>query len=272
MNVKKKPKGLVQVAKIEGLVSCNLGHRFKPCALQTKHGTQVEKGLWEGCYPRVSKAAGGLNENLYTIEDIQVRVLDQVLLIYVFPWEDSVFKIERKNEPGNFIYLVQIKFLVYFLFLISRNQKAVDLCTSGCSYGEGCHFLHYVPGYTAMSQLSNMGSNPAPPFGRNGASFSDGPVPTVKSKFCSRFNTAEGCRFGDKCHFAHSEMEVGKQVRPGYNDFQAKGPLSGFSPMVRGPGGPFKTKMCANFSKGLCTFGEKCHFAHGLNELQKPLA
>ncbi|PHU30451.1 Zinc finger CCCH domain-containing protein 14 [Capsicum chinense] len=179
---------------------------------------------------------------------------------------------ERKNEPGNFIYLVQIKFLVYFLFLISRNQKAVDLCTSGCSYGEGCHFLHYVPGYTAMSQLSNMGSNPAPPFGRNGASFSDGPAPTVKSKFCSRFNTAEGCRFGDKCHFAHSEMEVGKQVRPGYNDFQAKGPLSGFSPMVRGPGGPFKTKMCANFSKGLCTFGEKCHFAHGLNELQKPLA
>ncbi|KAM3323334.1 zinc finger CCCH domain-containing protein 14 [Capsicum chacoense] len=144
--------------------------------------------------------------------------------------------------------------------------------TSGCSYGEGCHFLHYVPGYTAMSQLSNMGSNPAPPFGRNGASFSDGPAPTVKSKFCSRFNTAEGCRFGDKCHFAHSEVEVGKQVRPGYNDFQTKGPLSGFSPMVRGPGGPFKTKMCANFSKGLCTFGEKCHFAHGLNELQKPLA
>ncbi|PHT60175.1 Zinc finger CCCH domain-containing protein 44 [Capsicum baccatum] len=146
------------------------------------------------------------------------------------------------------------------------------VCTSGCSYGEGCHFLHYVPGYTAMSQLSSMGSNPAPPFGRNDASFSDDPAPAVKSKFCSRFNTAEGCRFGDKCHFAHSEMEVGKQVRPGYNDFQAKGPLSGFSPMVRGPGGPFKTKMCANFSKGLCTFGEKCHFAHGLNELQKPLA
>lgn len=32
MNVKTKPQGLVQVAKIEGLVSCDLGHRFEPCA------------------------------------------------------------------------------------------------------------------------------------------------------------------------------------------------------------------------------------------------
>ncbi|XP_015083884.1 zinc finger CCCH domain-containing protein 31-like [Solanum pennellii] len=243
--------------------------------------------------------------------------------------------------------------------------------TSGCSFGAGCHFLHYVPGYTAMSQLSNMGSNPAPPFGRNSASFSDGPGPAVKSKFCSKFNTAEGCRFGDKCHFAHGEMDIGKQVRPAYDDFQAKGPPSGFSgylepsqpglaatnfgasatttisvdaslagniigksgvnskhicrvtgvklfirehetdtnkrnvelqgtfdqinqasamvrelisnistptgglknaaPFSRGPPGPLKTKMCANFSKGLCTFGEKCHFAHGPSELQKPL-
>ncbi|XP_070032173.1 zinc finger CCCH domain-containing protein 14-like [Nicotiana tomentosiformis] len=69
--------------------------------------------------------------------------------------------------------------------------------TSGCSFGEACHFLHYVPGYTAMSQLSNMGSNPAALVGRNGASFSDGPAPAVKSKFCNKFNTAEGCKFGD---------------------------------------------------------------------------
>lgn len=48
-----------------------------------------------------------------------------------------------------------------------------------------------------MSQLSNMGSNPAALVGRNGASFSDGPAPAVKSKFCNKFNTAEGCKFGD---------------------------------------------------------------------------
>lgn len=244
--------------------------------------------------------------------------------------------------------------------------------TSGCSYGEGCHFLHYVPGYSAMNQISNMGSNPAVPVGRNRAPFSDGPASTMKSKLCSKYNTAEGCKFGDKCHFAHSEMEIGKPVAPAYDDFQAAGPPSRFpgyhkpsqpspaatnfgasatttisidaalagtiigrngvnskqicrltgvklsikehetdsnirnielqgtfdqinqasamvqevisnvgtptggpkntGPFARGPAGPFKTKMCSNFSKGSCTFGEKCHFAHGASELQKPLA
>ncbi|XP_059302999.1 zinc finger CCCH domain-containing protein 14-like [Lycium ferocissimum] len=244
--------------------------------------------------------------------------------------------------------------------------------TSGCSYGEACHFLHHVPGYSAMSQISNMGLNPAVPTGRNTAPFSDGPASSMKSKLCNKYNSAEGCRFGDKCHFAHSEMEIGKPVVPAYDDFQAAGPHSMFSgyhkpsqfspaatnfgasatttisidaalagtiigkngvnskqicrvtgvklsikehetdsnrrnielqgtfdqinqasamvreiisnvgtstggpkntgPFTRGPPGPFKTKMCANFSRGSCTFGEKCHFAHGANELQKPLA
>ncbi|GKD82638.1 zinc finger CCCH domain-containing protein 14-like protein, partial [Tanacetum coccineum] len=28
-----------------------------------------------------------------------------------------------------------------------------------------------------------------------------------------------------------------------------------------------KTKMCENFAKGQCTFGDRCHFAHGPEEL-----
>ncbi|PKI61067.1 hypothetical protein CRG98_018512 [Punica granatum] len=31
----------------------------------------------------------------------------------------------------------------------------------------------------------------------------------------------------------------------------------------------FKTKLCDNFTKGTCTFGERCHFAHGADELHK---
>lgn len=30
-----------------------------------------------------------------------------------------------------------------------------------------------------------------------------------------------------------------------------------------------KTKLCENFGKGSCTFGERCHFAHGTAELRK---
>ena len=36
-----------------------------------------------------------------------------------------------------------------------------------------------------------------------------------------------------------------------------------------GYGSNFKTKICENFNKGTCTFGARCHFAHGAAELRK---
>ncbi|KAL9399720.1 hypothetical protein Peur_008681 [Populus x canadensis] len=35
------------------------------------------------------------------------------------------------------------------------------------------------------------------------------------------------------------------------------------------PGSNNKTKLCDNFAKGSCTFGQRCHFAHGAAELRK---
>jgi hypothetical protein len=35
------------------------------------------------------------------------------------------------------------------------------------------------------------------------------------------------------------------------------------------PGSNYKTKLCDNFAKGSCTFGQRCHFAHGAAELRK---
>lgn len=32
----------------------------------------------------------------------------------------------------------------------------------------------------------------------------------------------------------------------------------------------FKTKLCTKFKLGSCTFNERCHFAHGVEELRKP--
>lgn len=32
----------------------------------------------------------------------------------------------------------------------------------------------------------------------------------------------------------------------------------------------FKTKLCENFQKGTCTFGDRCHFAHGAEDMRDP--
>ncbi|GMJ07118.1 hypothetical protein like AT5G06770 [Hibiscus trionum] len=249
--------------------------------------------------------------------------------------------------------------------------------TSGCPFGESCHFLHFVPGgIKVVSQM--LGSNPAlPTASRNTAvpaSFPDGSTPpAVKTRLCNKFSSPEGCKYGDKCHFAHGEWELGKPTGPAYEDPRAMGYMPGrmagrmeppsqglgaaasfgasatakisidaslagaiigkngvnskhicrvtgakfsirdnesdpssknielegtfdqikqASAMVRelilnvssssgtskknhamggfGSANNFKTKLCENFSKGSCTFGDRCHFAHGAEELRRP--
>lgn len=87
--------------------------------------------------------------------------------------------------------------------------------TSGCPFGESCHFQHYVPGGLSTLGLSPVLSLSAAiaPASQKKAPF--GPVgdPSVtvngyKTKLCNRFNTPEGCRFGDRCHFAHGESDL----------------------------------------------------------------
>ncbi|RLM79246.1 zinc finger CCCH domain-containing protein 14-like [Panicum miliaceum] len=250
--------------------------------------------------------------------------------------------------------------------------------TSGCPFGEGCHFLHCFPGgYQAVSKMTNLGGPAvAPPSGR--MMMGGPPTPTVKTRLCNKYNTAEGCKWGDKCHFAHGERELGKPMLMDSSMHSPMGPrptghfapppmanpgmatpasfgasatakisvdaslaggiigrggvntkqisrvtgaklairdhesdtslknielegtfdqikhasamvrelivnISGSAPPLaknppRGPhrsggtGSNFKTKMCENFAKGSCTFGDRCHFAHVENELRKPAA
>ncbi|PKU75417.1 zinc finger CCCH domain-containing protein 14 [Dendrobium catenatum] len=261
--------------------------------------------------------------------------------------------------------------------------------TAGCPFGEGCHFLHYVPG--GYNAVANMTGNPGhAPVSRNPVGLpplSDGPpTPAAKTRLCNKFNTPEGCKFGEKCHFAHGERELGRSLHSGHEapiapsiggrlggryeppppaglgaaasfgasatakisvDASLAGAIIGkggvntkqvcrltgaklsirdhesdtnlrnielegtfdqikqATAMVRelivnisssavpvktgglgaavggggggggpghGPGSNFKTKLCDNFTKGTCTFGDRCHFAHGGSELRKAAA
>ncbi|KAL8456383.1 hypothetical protein ACS0TY_034554 [Phlomoides rotata] len=255
---------------------------------------------------------------------------------------------------------------------------------AGCPFGENCHFLHFVPGgYKVVAQMMNL--TPAPsPSPAAAPRTAAGPLPiqngsappaAVKTKLCNKFNSPEGCKFNDKCHFAHGEWELGKTFTQSHEGSHAApphfgaraepphvpGPAASFgasatakisvdaslagpiigkgglnsklicrqtgaklsirdhesdpnlknielegtfeqikqaSTMVReligsigsaniptkpysgaygGTGGPppptqgsnLKTKLCGNFAKGSCTFGDRCHFAHGASELRK---
>ncbi|XVE96097.1 hypothetical protein REPUB_Repub02eG0191800 [Reevesia pubescens] len=235
--------------------------------------------------------------------------------------------------------------------------------------------MHYVPGgYNAVAQIMNL-APAVPPASRNmaaSAAIRNGSPSAVKTRLCNKFSSGEGCKFGDKCHFAHGDWELGKSIAPSHDDPRAMAPIPGrmgsrmeppptsglaasfgasataklsvdaslagaiigkggvhskqicrrtgaklsirehesdptlrnielegsfeqineASAMVReligslgsvqGPartpgvpggqghlGSNYKKKLCDNFAKGSCTFGERCHFAHGAAELRK---
>lgn len=223
--------------------------------------------------------------------------------------------------------------------------------------------------------MINLGGPTVAPPGR--MTMDGPPTPVVKTRLCNKYNTAEGCKWGDSCHFAHGERELGKpalmdssmpspmwprptghftpppMVNPGMatpasfgasatakisvnaslaggiigkggvntkhisrvtgaklairdhesdtslKNIELEGSfdqINNASAMIRelivningsaplpakdpaggphhgGTGNNFKTKMCEHFTKGWCTFGDKCRFAHGENELRKPAA
>jgi len=89
---------------------------------------------------------------------------------------------------------------------------------SGCPFGEGCHYLHYVPGgVNAIPQMPTLGNTFAAGSRKTvgltpGVPSLDKPDPGLgyKTRLCNRFGTDEKCMFGDKCHFAHGEKELRK--------------------------------------------------------------
>ncbi|KAL2612734.1 hypothetical protein R1flu_024426 [Riccia fluitans] len=103
-------------------------------------------------------------------------------------------------------------------------------------------------------------------------------LPAYKTVLCRFFGTSEGCGWGNKCHFAHSEEELlAGQQKLKIAGEKIEGTLSSKTVQICPDLGEqgvknFKTKLCMHHEKmGTCPHGGKCKFAHGEAEL-RPLS
>ena len=120
---------------------------------------------------------------------------------------------------------------------------------------------------------------------------------------CKRWASDGTCSYGEKCAFAHGQAELRQSSTAGNgNGQQQPGPFMppramhqmpqlmvpvaqmqqqpthggqsiGERPIAQGPpaAGSSSTKVCRQFeSNGTCSFGDKCHYAHGSVEAAQP--
>ena len=96
--------------------------------------------------------------------------------------------------------------------------------------------------------------------GKGGKGRSSSPV-DKKKIYCNYFFNKGGCSKGDKCLYSHSQKVYdakmkGKKGRSGSRD-SSRGKSRGSSSSIGS-----KKKVCWNWQKGTCTFGNKCKFLH----------
>ncbi|PSR93546.1 Zinc finger CCCH domain-containing protein [Actinidia chinensis var. chinensis] len=157
-----------------------------------------------------------------------------------------------------------------------------------CPYTTNCNFAHSVeelrrppPNWqeivAAHEEERGVSSEPREEFqipALESSAFEGEAQRSYKGRHCKKFYTEEGCPYGDNCTFLHDE-----QSRARESVAISLGPGSG-----GGGGGTYgnnataanlkpsnwKTRICNKWElTGYCPFGNKCHFAHGAQELHR---
>ncbi|CAI9095332.1 OLC1v1031262C1 [Oldenlandia corymbosa var. corymbosa] len=91
-----------------------------------------------------------------------------------------------------------------------------------------------------------------------------------KGRHCKKFYTEEGCPYGDNCTFLHDEQSKAREseaisLGPGTGGGYSNSPTA-----VNLKPSNWKTRICNKWEMtGYCPFGNKCHFAHGAEELHQ---
>ncbi|MCO5561247.1 hypothetical protein L7F22_014868 [Adiantum nelumboides] len=152
-----------------------------------------------------------------------------------------------------------------------KTKMCKHFFIGACKYNKNCTFAHSIeelkppadPNDTQQVTLPVHSSQQVDGKPKEGLTQSkDNKQGLFKSKPC-RFFSEGTCRFGNVCAFIHSDPVHA----PGSNGGVSQ------SGAVQGPAeikATYKTRLCNMWEKDkTCSFTDKCHFAHGAEELRQ---
>ncbi|KAH8510580.1 hypothetical protein H0E87_008217 [Populus deltoides] len=181
-----------------------------------------------------------------------------------------------------------------------KTRVCAKFKTGTCRNGENCNFAHGMQDLRQpppnWKELVSVGVSSEED--RSTAMNREDDLRIIhKMKLCKKFYNGEECPYGDRCNFLHEDpanfredtgrfresyaISIGTpdhlmgqgsgvfnaaEVNRPANTAVSDAPRSNLIKPVY-----WKTKLCTKWEMtGQCPFGEKCHFAHGLAELQVP--
>ncbi|XP_031373908.1 zinc finger CCCH domain-containing protein 39 isoform X2 [Punica granatum] len=160
-----------------------------------------------------------------------------------------------------------------------------------CRNGENCNFAHGIEDMRQPPPNWQELVGAREDDHRSSDNWDDDQKIIHKMKLCKKFYNGEECPYGDRCNFLHegpskfrddsgrfretSAICIGTSGTPmghrnGSNQSEVwRAASSSVDPRVNMKPVYWKTKLCTKFEvTGDCPFGDKCHFAHGIAELQ----
>ncbi|KAI4344100.1 hypothetical protein L6164_011370 [Bauhinia variegata] len=162
-----------------------------------------------------------------------------------------------------------------------------------CRNGENCNFAHGIQDVRQpppnWQELIGMRDEV-----RSSGNWDDDQKIIHKMKLCKKYYNGEECPYGDRCNFLHEDPAKFRDDSGRYRESSAISIGTNESPKSQGNGSInsdsnrlmnagldvqsnvksafWKTKLCIKWeTTGQCGFGDKCHFAHGQQELQVPV-
>ncbi|KAL5709739.1 hypothetical protein ACHQM5_020393 [Ranunculus cassubicifolius] len=151
-----------------------------------------------------------------------------------------------------------------------------------CPYGSNCNFAH------GIEDIRKPPSNWQEIAGLHGDSrvvkWEDDLEIINRHRLCRNYVNGRVCNYGERCNYRHEDpAKFREEARFGVTAaLSDNGARSEHSDAINTVNPnfdvnrvntkfeqPWKTKMCNKWLAGSCTYGDKCHFAHGPEELKR---